>query len=94
MLSGQELAHGRRQSLGLVLGDERAAVGDDLEAALWQQLREPPAVLAREDLVVLGPQDERGLVEAAQRLRRLEGVARVDRTQQALQVAAHARAAC
>ncbi len=74
----------------LLLGDECAAFGHQLELAPRQQFGESAAVLTGKDLVVFGPDHECGPVEGAQPLGRLEGVARVDRAEHAPHVPANA----
>src|SRR3954470_18094994 len=59
----EELPHELHEPRRLVLRYEGAAVLDELEAALRQELRELSSVLDGEELVAGGPRDEGGAVE-------------------------------
>ena len=61
---GKELLDRVDEVVGLILGDEGATAGDQLKTPLRQQLCQPSSVVAGEDLVIVGPQHQCGLVEA------------------------------
>src|SRR3954469_25633775 len=89
-LGSGELGDELGQPLGLVLGDERPAVGDLLDAGIREQLREPARVLHREEAVLRGPREQHRPVERVEPLGGRERVALVHALEQLRGVVPHA----